>query len=60
MKKKRSIQKLAVHKETISNLNNVTGGDVPTTVARTIYIIRKVTSLRTYCESCECEQTNIC
>lgn len=31
MKKKRSIQKLSIHKETISTLNNVTGGAKTTT-----------------------------
>ncbi|WP_420572439.1 class I lanthipeptide [Kordia sp.] len=55
MKKKRSIQKLAVHKETISNLNKVTGGDVTTSWGRTIRIIKKVTSAYTHCESCTCE-----
>ena len=33
MKKKRSIQKLSFHKETISTLNEVVGGHVTTTIA---------------------------
>ncbi|EDP95422.1 class I lanthipeptide [Kordia algicida OT-1] len=39
MKKKRSIQKLKVHKETISNLNTIKGGAVTTTVTEGLIVI---------------------
>jgi hypothetical protein len=35
MKKKRSIQKLTIHKETISTLNKITGGDGITATSMT-------------------------
>ena len=39
MKKKRSIQKLEIHKETISNLNTIKGGAVTTTVTEGLIVI---------------------
>lgn len=51
MKKKRSIQKLSVHKETISNLNTITGGDVTTSVIRGIKVIQSIVSACFTCVS---------
>jgi len=65
MKKKRSIQKLKVHKETISNLNAITGGDLTTSVIRGIKIIQSAAGILT-CEcpphslDISCQYTGVC
>jgi hypothetical protein len=54
MKKKRSIQKLKVHKETISNLNTITGGDLTTSAVRGTRVIQSVVL-----GTCDCPSTAV-
>ncbi|WP_046757478.1 hypothetical protein [Kordia jejudonensis] len=56
MKKKRSIQKLRLHKDKISKLNEVKGGaDITTTLVRTAVKIASILGGGSCNNTCDCD-----